>query len=145
MSREKNQHFNISQKAALIRDNKCLIMEFKHHNKYWDLPGGHIDNGETNTEAFKRELEEETGLKEYKYHGVVDYEAWYHGEDRYPICGIVSLIENNEDEIKISAEHSKMKWVTEAELDNHAYLWPDCKRMIKKAFEKYRQLKNYRE
>lgn len=141
MSREESSKFFISQKAVLIRDGKCLIMEFAHHNGFWDLPGGHLDGGETNTEAFKRELQEETGLDKYEYHGVVDYEIWYHGPDRYPICGIVSLIENNEDEIKISPEHSQMKWVTEVELDDYNFLWPACKRMTKKGFEKHRQLK----
>jgi 8-oxo-dGTP pyrophosphatase MutT (NUDIX family) len=142
MSREDNQHFNISQKAVLIRDNKCLIMEIGKYPGLWELPGGHVSKGETNTEAFKRELKEELDLDTYINHGVVDYEIWYHGPDKYPICGIVLLIENDDSQVKISNEHLQMKWVTPEELTNYNFLWPAAKRMAVKGFEKYNNLKN---
>lgn len=137
MSKEKNQHFNISQKAVLIRDNKILIMEIAHRPGYWELPGGHVDKGETNKEALKRELKEELNIDNYINHGVVDYEIWYHGTDKYPICGIISLIQNDDEELEISSEHSQMKWVTEKELNDYNFLWPAGKRMAKRGFEKY--------
>ena len=34
------------------------------HPKRWDLPKGHVDPGETETECALRELWEETGIKE---------------------------------------------------------------------------------
>lgn len=142
MSREYNQKLNISQKVILIRDNKCLIMEMTKHPGFWELPGGHVSKGETNTEALHRELKEEIGFDNYTDHGVVDYEIWYHGPDKYPVCGIVSLIENDKDEIKISDEHLQMKWVSIEELDNYSFFWPAAKRMAKKGFEKYNLLNN---
>lgn len=142
MSRDKNQHFNISQKVVLVRDNKILIMEIAKYPGLWELPGGHVDKGETSTEALKRELKEELCIDNYKYHGVVDYEIWYHGPDKYPICGIVSLIDNQTDEIIMSSEHLQMKWVTESELDNYQFLWPAGKRMAKEGFMRHKQLKN---
>lgn len=33
------------------------------HTKRWDLPKGHVDDGETNMECALRELEEETGIQ----------------------------------------------------------------------------------
>ena len=140
MSRKIEDKFYISQKAVLIRDNKCLIMELSKYPGLWELPGGHLDKGETNTESLKRELKEELGFDRYECHGVVDYEIWYHGPDQYPICGIVLLIDNQEDEPKISDEHRQMKWVREEELDNYDFLWPAGKRMIKKGFDKYKIL-----
>lgn len=141
MSREDNQQFNISQKVLLIKEDKCLLMEISKYPGLWELPGGHVSKGETNTEALRRELKEELGFDDYINHGVVDYELWYHGPDNYPICGIVSLIENDSDEIKISDEHKDMKWVTKNELDNYTFFWPAAKRMIKKGFDIYNKLK----
>ena len=141
MSRENNQQFNISQKVFLFRDGRCLIMEIAKYPGLWELPGGHVSHGETNTEALKRELKEELDVDDYINHGEIDYELWYHGPDNYPICGIVSLIENDKDEIKISDEHSQMKWVTKEEVDDYSFLWPAAKRMIKKGFDIYNNLK----
>lgn len=137
MPSDKNQHFNISQKVVLIRDGKCLIMEIAKYPGMWELPGGHVDKAETNTEALKRELKEELGFDDYVDHGVVDYEIWYHGPDNYPVCGIVSLISNEHDEIVISSEHLSTKWVSKEELVHYSFLWPAAKRMAEKGFEKY--------
>jgi 8-oxo-dGTP diphosphatase len=141
MPREATEKFYISQKVVLIRDAKCLIMEMSKYPGLWELPGGHIEPGETNTEGLHRELAEELGFKDYKNHGVVDYEVWYHGPDKYAICGIVSLIENDKDEIKMSDEHLQIKWVSKGELDNYDFLWPAGRRMAKKCFEKYKSIK----
>lgn len=141
MSRDKEEKFYISQKAVLIRNNKCLIMEIAKYPGLWELPGGHVEKGETNTEALHRELDEELGFKDYKNLGVVDYEIWYHGPDKYAICGIVSLIDNKKDQIELSKEHLQMKWVTKEELDNYEFLWPAGRRMAKRGFEKYNSIK----
>jgi len=142
MSRNIEDKFFISQKAVLIRNNKCLILEPSMHSGFWELPGGHLEKGETNTESLKRELKEELGIDSYDYLGVVDYEIWYHGPDNYPVCGIVSLINNQTDKIKMSSEHLQMKWVTEKEIDSYDFLWPAGLRMAKKGFDKYNSLKN---
>lgn len=40
-----------------------------HRSKkdYWDFPKGHLEKGESEKEAAKREIEEETGLKEIEF------------------------------------------------------------------------------
>ena len=46
-------------KAVLIRNGKVLLLKNK---KGWDLPGGHIKQGENISSGLKREVFEETGL-----------------------------------------------------------------------------------
>ena len=47
-----------------FKDDKVLCIKYKEHNKgYYDIPGGKIEEGETEFEACKRELREETGLE----------------------------------------------------------------------------------
>lgn len=46
--------------GLIIWDNKIVLVE--HKNRGWELPGGHIEDGESIIEALTRELHEEAGL-----------------------------------------------------------------------------------
>lgn len=99
------------------------------------MPGGRIDIGEKGDDAFLRELQEETGIKDFDNLGVIDYEIW-HTDTGVPVCGIVNLVEMNHDEIELSNEHGNMKWISRKEIENYKYVWPKMARMIKKGFVK---------
>lgn len=53
---------------------KWIFSRHKKRNS-WDIPGGHIEPGESAIKAAKRELFEETGLKSKKLIPVCDYYA----------------------------------------------------------------------
>ena len=54
------EKFLISQKALIVSGDKLLIFRKEKNNQiYLDFPGGRISEGESQIEAFKRELKEE--------------------------------------------------------------------------------------
>ena len=133
------EKFVVSQVAVLIRDGKCLIMEFADMPNRWGLPGGRLDVGELGEPAFRREIKEELGLASFENLGVVDYEIWHIPRSTdmkvgTPLCGVASLIKNDKDEIKLSHEHSQLKWVAEDELKDYDFVWPSAARMFRKGF-----------
>ncbi|HRY82797.1 MAG TPA: NUDIX domain-containing protein [Candidatus Moranbacteria bacterium] len=142
---EKFEQFHISQVAVFIRDNKCLIGEFSKWPGRWGLPGGRLDKGERNSEkAFRREIFEEIGLKEFEILGIVDFEVWER-KDKFPVSGIVRLIKNENDKIKISSENIQLKWVAENELDDYDFVWPNAKRMLVNGFRFKELIEKYNE
>jgi len=52
--------------GAMIKDGRILLCHRSPNRRWypdvWDLPGGHVESGETSAEALKRELLEELGV-----------------------------------------------------------------------------------
>jgi 8-oxo-dGTP diphosphatase len=54
----------------------------KHRDrKTWEIPGGHIEKGESADDAAKRELLEETGVINYTIEAICDYSVKMHGHE----------------------------------------------------------------
>ena len=141
-SMENFEKFSVSQVGILIRDSKCLILQFSKSPDKWGLPGGRVDRGENKEDSFRRELKEELDFDNFIIHDVIDYDFFYFGPEKKSICGIARYIENDTDEIVLSHEHLSYKWISEDETGDYNYFWNTLPRMIKKGFEYHRKIKN---
>jgi len=58
--------------GAMIKEGRILLCHRSPDRRWypdvWDLPGGHVELGETPTEALKRELLEELGVSVHSRH-----------------------------------------------------------------------------
>ncbi|MFH1661482.1 MAG: NUDIX domain-containing protein [Candidatus Falkowbacteria bacterium] len=132
------ERFAVSQKAVIIRDDKCFIAEINKRPGIWDLPGGRIDKREDCETAFRRELKEETGINNFNILATYDCCTWMSLAGA-AIYGTVSLIDTKED-IVLSDEHTNGKWISESEIEEYDYIWPAMDRMIKNGFWYYNLL-----
>ena len=88
--------------AVIFKDNRILVLRqynYKRQEEYWMLPGGGLEDGETEEEGIKRELKEETNL-EVDIKGII-FDEPGNGKDVYqryvtflcvPIAGSVESI-----------------------------------------------------
>ena len=105
-------------KVIFIDDDKILLL--KRANNLvdeqspwtWDLPGGHLDKGESPRDAAIRETMEETQLKTSSLE--------YIGKDSN-IGKLTYFYKTNEwsGDIKLSEEHSDYRWVDKSDLHDY--------------------------
>ena len=53
--------YHMFSACGLVRKDK-LVLIIKNKRRGWEMPGGTIEQGETITEALKREIQEESGI-----------------------------------------------------------------------------------
>ena len=89
------------------------MLHYHFKGDYWDFPRGKIENGESEEEAAKREIEEETGLINIKLvEGFRETTHWFYrwqGRNVYKEA-VYFLAEAGTIEIKISGEHLEFLW-----------------------------------
>jgi len=117
------------------RDGKIryLFLKKKYKTEYWDLPKGNIEKDEKEEETVRREIQEETGLKDLKFvPGFKEKINYFYKNDRGTVFKevIFFLVESKSEEVKISPEHTSYEWVTYTEALKRA------KENTRKVFEK---------
>ena len=55
-------YVRVSSSAVIFTDDNKILLQRRSDNKYWGLPGGGVEPGETPEMCIRREVYEETGL-----------------------------------------------------------------------------------
>ena len=112
---------------------------------HWDFPKGHIEEGESEIQAVKREIKEETGIDDIK---IIDgFKEWikYFFRKTYGLSQeekkkapwifklvIFYLVQTKTEEVKISSEHMGYKWLSYEEALKQL-TFKNAKEILKKA------------
>ena len=109
-----------SVKAIICRDynangDKRFLILKDAYSDYWDLPGGHLEDGESSDEALIREVNEETGL-----------ECDGHKEifTRWMVLGkeskaVMFFFAKASGDVEVSEEHLDYEWITTNEMNDY--------------------------
>ena len=82
--------------------------------EYWDFPKGHLEKGETEQQAARREVAEETGLQDISFlPGFKERIQYYFRAQKKTIFKTVVffLAFTRKKEVKISFEHEDFVWL----------------------------------
>ena len=119
--KKKKNDINKVAKVIIYDDDKVLIIKRNDKDAAWDLPGGHLEEGESTEEGATRETKEETNLdvKDLQYVSKV-------GRDTFYKCS------RPKGDIKLQKEeHTDYKWIKPTDLGDY-----QMRDTLKKAIEK---------
>jgi len=107
----------------------------RNSKDYWDFPKGHIEKGEDMVKTTKREVAEETGLKEIEFiEGFKETIRYFFKFQGKTVLKFVTfyLVKTKEKNVKISWEHIGFQWLPyRAALKQLAF--ENSKEILKKA------------
>jgi len=129
--------------AVIFRkESKKLLFLLLHYplgsrtaEPYWDLPKGHIEKGEKTEDTVKREVAEETGLKDINFisgfEETIKYFFQWKGKNIMKFVTFL-LAETKTEKVEISEEHIGYKWLPYEEAIT-ILAFDNAKEIIKKA------------
>jgi len=137
----------------LNKKNKVFVgKRIDNPEKFWQMPQGGVNTNENLTNAAKRELEEETGIKSIKV--IKELHEWFEyylpkkllgkiWQGKY--CGqkqkwFIMKFLGNEDEINVKTKHPEFlewKWIdldkiTDVVVDFKLHIYAEIKKEVKK-------------
>ena len=122
--------------GILIEDNKILLIQHhKNDKKYWLIPGGGNDWGETTKEALIREYKEETNMDIEVDEFLFFSETISPDKKRHVLKKLYKIHRNNKNDsiIKLGEEAvlTDLKFVTKEELET-MIIYPNIKENLLK-------------
>jgi 8-oxo-dGTP pyrophosphatase MutT (NUDIX family) len=97
-----------------MRDNKPLYLLLHYVAGHWDFPKGNIEEGEKDTDTVKREVKEETGIKNIVLvEGFKKRIRYYYKRNSNLVKKevVFYLARTDEKDVKISYEHKDFEWL----------------------------------
>lgn len=128
-----HQQFFITQNIVLKNRGGGVLL-LQHTTGKWLLPGGKINKKEVWLDGLRREVEEETGLKDFSIEKIVDIDSWIEEKQGYYVITFFGLVSDN-PKIVLSDEHKSYAWVGKNDLELHEFWNEKIKRRIYKVFE----------
>lgn len=96
-------------------DGKREYLVLHYEEGHWDLPKGHVEQGETEEETALRELREETGIQDAElkngFRGKISYSYTRNGQ-KYFKDVYFYLAESPNKTITLSDEHTDFQWLS---------------------------------
>jgi len=100
------------------------------YSKVWQMVTGATEDNEKAFEAALREIDEETGLKPFKFWIVPNVNSFYsYQKDCISLVPVFVAQVNNDEDVVLSEEHSEYKWVQKEEAIE-LLAWPGQKRSV---------------
>jgi 8-oxo-dGTP diphosphatase len=137
---QENLKARVAAGAAIFRNDQILLLHrspLASNPGAWDLPGGHVEPGETLARAVRREVREETGFQVRPgpmFHAEVFGTFSKKGKIR-PTVGVYFLCQGPGRKAPRldPEEHTEFAWVRVSELNDYPTV-PHLARTVKAAF-----------
>ncbi len=140
-----NKIYSVIVNAIVYKDNKVLIsqrsFEEEHEPGKWTIPGGKVENEETEEEVFnivektiKKEVMEEVGVEIEDEVLLVENNTFRRSNGQM-VLALIFLCKWKNIEPQALEDTIGVEWVSDDELDNYQFP-PNVKEYIKKGFEK---------
>jgi 8-oxo-dGTP pyrophosphatase MutT (NUDIX family) len=116
-------------------NNKIKYLLIKYGLGHWEFPRGLIEKGEKLEQTVKREIKEETGIKDIKFlPGFKEWIKFFYKFKGKNIMKIVTyfLVKTKEKKIKLSFEHKDYAWLEYKEA-LEKLTFKNAKEILKKA------------
>ncbi len=115
--------FYVSVKGAFVKNGRVLFLRNIRgqwqSKMYWDMPGGRIHEGETIEEALRRQVREETGMREFSIGKIIaTYLFKTNVEYHTGLFIVIYKCQTEEEKITLSDEHDTYGWFTKEEIKN---------------------------
>ena len=132
------RHF-IGVGGIVIHNNKALLVKLKYGRaqKFWLIPGGFLESGETLIEGVQREVFEETGMK-VQAEGVIGVRTMVRNRDNLTDLYCVvkcRLLSDPEPLVPQESEIRAVQWHSLSEVFSNPEVLDYSKTIIRKALE----------
>jgi 8-oxo-dGTP pyrophosphatase MutT (NUDIX family) len=127
-----------------LEEGKRQYLVLHYEEKHWDFPKGHVEEGESEEQTARREIEEETGISQIEFEQgfreKMSYSFKRDGKD-VPKEVVFFIAETKQKQVKLSHEHIGFVWLP-YESAKKKLTYAGAKEMLQGAEEKLASLSN---
>lgn len=101
-------------------DQVLIIRRAKNQDRagFWEIPGGHVDDGESLEKAALRELKEETNIALEQISFLFTSSYLYENQQRLSGFFVAEIDEKRTKDIQLSKEHDQYAWINAVNYHN---------------------------